>query len=853
MSTPAAALTPRIRVAVLDMQPITPATGGGRLRLLGLYHALGPDFDTTYVGTYDWPGERVREIRLSQSLTEIDVPLSTAHFRCDAGWRNAVGDVTIIDATFPILGRLSQDFLARARAAVAQADIVVFSHPWVYPLLAEHVDRTRQVLVYDAHNVESLLRYDVLGDSTLGRELAKGVAVTEALLCRAANVVVGCSAEDVAFFSDAYGIDARRTAVIPNGVFVGRIPRRERTGSRDSMSPGAPLAGTAIFIGSNYAPNLRAADFIVDALAPTMPDVTFLICGGASDGPELRGRAPPNVRLLGTVSDEEKLRHLHVADVAVNPMFSGSGTNIKMFDYLAAGLPVISTRVGARGICESSSQGIVVCAPDRIAHELGTLLRDGERCTRMGDLNRRWAERDFAWESLSPAFGDLIRRARTTQSSGGAPASHERHDARVLGPVLSANSAAGYRAAHAAPSIAIVSTFGIHCGIAEYTSYLVEGLIASGAQVTVIANDLAGHESSGAATARSTESLAVERSWHYDIATSANGDVATASVIATLRHRNVRHLNIQYHHGFFAEAMLVRLIREVVANGLGVSVTLHNSSGATVTLVDALARLDVVVIVHRPAEAQRLRDAGMHAAHWIPQGVRAPPLDAGGASGRRDAVAIEGPVISTFGFLRPHKGMLELVGALPILREIFPGLRLLAQSALYPSVDSDRYRARVLTRIDDLGVRDCVSMQTGFVAIDEAIARLARTTAVVLPYAASDEGSSAAAATALAARRPLITTRSHIFDELRGIAYRAEDNSPHVLAAAIANVLSNAALARHLERRSAECADARDWRRVARQFLDLVTGDGKATQPQNDHARDFGSFAARVADDATSG
>ena len=30
-----------MKVTILDMQPIEPATGGGRLRLLGLYHALG--------------------------------------------------------------------------------------------------------------------------------------------------------------------------------------------------------------------------------------------------------------------------------------------------------------------------------------------------------------------------------------------------------------------------------------------------------------------------------------------------------------------------------------------------------------------------------------------------------------------------------------------------------------------------------------------------------------------------------------------------------------------------------------------------------------------------------------------
>ena len=45
--TAAEAASSPLRVAVVDMQPITPAVGGGRMRLLGLYHALGTGFETT--------------------------------------------------------------------------------------------------------------------------------------------------------------------------------------------------------------------------------------------------------------------------------------------------------------------------------------------------------------------------------------------------------------------------------------------------------------------------------------------------------------------------------------------------------------------------------------------------------------------------------------------------------------------------------------------------------------------------------------------------------------------------------------------------------------------------------------
>ncbi len=129
-----------LRVLVADNQPIIPAVGGGRLRLLGLYHKLTPNIDCTYLGTYDWPGELARDERISAVLREVTVPLSDAHFAIDARLRELLNGQTIIDSLFGILAPLSKDYCERLWAEVARADVVVVAHPWVYPLIA---DRTR--------------------------------------------------------------------------------------------------------------------------------------------------------------------------------------------------------------------------------------------------------------------------------------------------------------------------------------------------------------------------------------------------------------------------------------------------------------------------------------------------------------------------------------------------------------------------------------------------------------------------------------------------------------------------------------------------------------------------------------
>ena len=136
---------------------------------------------------------------------------------------------------------------------------------------------------------------------------------------------------------------------LPNCTAPADEPTRREMKRQLDLSA-SPLA---IFVGSAYAPNVQAAEFICKTLAPALPDVAFAICGGV--GVELDTEtyaALPNVRVTGYLDNAEVHKYLAAADVALNPMFSGSGTNIKMFDFMAAGLPIISTPIGARGISD---------------------------------------------------------------------------------------------------------------------------------------------------------------------------------------------------------------------------------------------------------------------------------------------------------------------------------------------------------------------------------------------------------------------------------------------------------------------------------------------------------------------
>jgi glycosyltransferase involved in cell wall biosynthesis/GT2 family glycosyltransferase len=397
-------------VTVVDMQPIEPAVGGGRLRLLGLYHNLG--LPTTYVGTYDWPGEAYRRHRLSETLEEIDIPLSDAHFAAAAEWKERAGGKTIIDSAFSHLAHHSAAYVEAARRAVADADIVVFSHPWVFPLVKDLLRRRPQLVVYDSHNVEAVLRYTLLADSPFGVEIAQHAAVIERDLCGAADLVLACSHDDRRLFHDLYDVPFGKCLVVPNGTFTDRVapPSTERRGEAKRVL-GLRPGPVAIFIGSLYPPNVEAARFINTELAPQLTEVTFVLCGGVGEA-LAKADIAPNVRVTMTIPEEQKRQFLDAADIAMNPMFSGSGTNIKMFEFMAAGLPIVTTAVGARG-CDGLDPAFVIASAHAFASTVRTVLADRDRACSMGAAGRRLVSERYSWERISASLGRLLRRHRT--------------------------------------------------------------------------------------------------------------------------------------------------------------------------------------------------------------------------------------------------------------------------------------------------------------------------------------------------------------------------------------------------------------------------------------------------------
>ena len=108
-----------------------------------------------------------------------------------------------------------------------------------------------------------------------------------------------------------------------------------------------------------------------------------------------------NVYLVGQVDEKEKRNLYQHADIAVNPMMSGSGTNIKMLDYMAAGLPVITTPIGARGLAIKDHQDAIICSLQLFPEKIQELIQDNSLRENLIQNGRKLVEREYDWEIIA--------------------------------------------------------------------------------------------------------------------------------------------------------------------------------------------------------------------------------------------------------------------------------------------------------------------------------------------------------------------------------------------------------------------------------------------------------------------
>jgi glycosyltransferase involved in cell wall biosynthesis len=372
---------------------IHPPRGGGQLRILHLYRQLARRCPVEVVSLVAREAHP-RELELAPGMTEIRIPKSIAHREAEWELESKAG-VPVTDVAFARLHQLTPAFTeAIARSATSEGNVLVASHPYTLPALL--AARDRAPVWYEAQDVEADLKASIFARNKAGRKLLAEVRQLERACCERAELVFACSAADAGRLRALYGVADAKLAVVPNGVDVAAIQFRSPSARGQLRARLGMESPVALFVGSWHEPNVRAVRRIVE-LAPQLPDVQFAIVGSVCAAFE-DVALPANVTLFGVVADGLKESVLGVAAVAVNPMLEGSGTNLKMPEYLAAGVPVVSTEIGARGLGLDPERHARIVSLERFPAAITAALQEpAEQADARASAGRRHIEEHFDW------------------------------------------------------------------------------------------------------------------------------------------------------------------------------------------------------------------------------------------------------------------------------------------------------------------------------------------------------------------------------------------------------------------------------------------------------------------------
>lgn len=385
----------RKKILILATYSCYPPRGGGQHRLYNLYSLLAGRYDITICSIIE-SNKVYQNLTLQNGLRQICIPQSREHAEAQWNAEREAGinlyDVAMIDHI-----ELSVDYIRTVKMLMEQSDIVIFAHPYLFPL-HKYIGHGKWV-IYDAIDVEYQQKKGYIKNSDY---LVKVLEI-EKSACAESDAIFAISNENLELLANLYGINPDKAFVVPNGVDTVHIqPTEDAERKQLKESVGISSIPTVLFVGSWHPPNLEALRYIVEDLHRKCKDCLFLVVGSVRDYyVQKYGALPKNVLAFGTVDEDEKYELYRLADIAINPMFSGSGTNLKMLDYMSAGIPVVTTPIGARGISVVNYEHAIVCSPERMAEKIQELLSDPQLRGRLRRNARKYVENGFSWSVIT--------------------------------------------------------------------------------------------------------------------------------------------------------------------------------------------------------------------------------------------------------------------------------------------------------------------------------------------------------------------------------------------------------------------------------------------------------------------
>ena len=270
---------------------------------------------------------------------------------------------------------------------------------------APHFDDLSHTVLFQ-HNVETMIwRRHAETATGLARRAyfrlqADRMFAFEKQTCLAAGSIIAVSGNDARAMRDLFGVqNVHHTAT---GV------------DADYFSPQpAPHAADLVFVGSmDWMPNIDGISWFCSAILPLLrrrhPHCSLAVAGRAPVAAiQALGQSDSRIVITGTVPEIRPW--LWGAKLSIVPLRVGGGTRLKIYEAMAAGVPVVSTSIGAEGLDYTDGENILIAdSPAEFADACARILSDPAFATRLAANARHLVASRFSWDRVVVDFENLI-------------------------------------------------------------------------------------------------------------------------------------------------------------------------------------------------------------------------------------------------------------------------------------------------------------------------------------------------------------------------------------------------------------------------------------------------------------
>ncbi|HWO93590.1 MAG TPA: glycosyltransferase family 4 protein [Dehalococcoidia bacterium] len=169
------------------------------------------------------------------------------------------------------------------------------------------------------------------------------------------------------------------------------------------------------------------------ALKRDHPNLRLIIAGEGAvrHGYEVSVRKAglKDVIFTGYVSEEDKIRYLHTADIFCSPATGNESFGIVLLEAMAAGLPIVATNIrGSQFVVTDGVEGLLVRPKNEagLTQALGRLIEDPDLRTRLANGGRERV-REFDWWKLARRILSYYDRLIYEREAGAREAAASPH------------------------------------------------------------------------------------------------------------------------------------------------------------------------------------------------------------------------------------------------------------------------------------------------------------------------------------------------------------------------------------------------------------------------------------------